>query len=71
MARCHSRDWPPAPFAVSGFCAAKIRDMNPQRSGKLRCAKNIAQSLVDREVMSHSCDWLKSGSENGGYIIAQ
>ena len=28
--------------------------------------KKFANSILVREVLSHSCEWLNSGTENGG-----
>ena len=40
--------------------------MNPQWNGKLRGAKNVDHSSrFVSEVQSHSCDWLKPGTEKG------
>ena len=44
--RGHSREGFPCSFAVLRFVRQKIRDMNPQWNRTLRCAKNIARTIL-------------------------
>ena len=43
-----------------------IDEINPQCKGDLSCAKKNAYTIFIGGVQSHSCDWLKHTSENGG-----
>ena len=48
------------------FFVLFIDEINPQCQGDLSFAETSAKTIFIRGVQSHSCDWLKHASENGG-----
>ena len=69
-ARASDSPVPLCSLKVKLFLFSFLCGMNPQWNGKLRCAwKNDLKSPFVSEGQSHSCEWLKLGSQNRGYIM--